>query len=91
MKNNKLVKIGGILLVLLALAALVGSSLTFAQDDTPDADDTVTVPEDGSETEDGTAVEDVTPGFGRFNHHGLGGRGLIDREAAVDSRPRETP
>jgi len=62
--------------VLLALAALVGSSLTFAQDETPDTDDPVTTPEDGTET------EDVTPGFGRFNHHGMGGRGLIDREAA---------
>lgn len=81
MKNNKLVKIGGILLVLLALAALVGSSLTFAQDETPDSDDTVTVPEDGSATED-SAPEDVMPGYGRFNHHGMGGRGLIDREAA---------
>lgn len=81
MNKNKLVKIGGILLVLLALAALVGSSLTFAQDETPDTDDPVTTPEDGTETED-SATEDVTPGYGRFNHHGMGGRGLIDREAA---------
>ncbi len=76
MKNSKLVKIGGILIVLLALAALVGSSLTFAQDEAPDTDDPVTTPEDGTET------EDVTPGFGRLGHHGMGGRGLIDREAA---------
>ncbi|MBK8900517.1 MAG: hypothetical protein IPM53_04985 [Anaerolineaceae bacterium] len=82
MKNSKLVKIGGILLVLLALAALVGSTLTFAQDDEPDTADPVTTPEDGSETEDNTTTEDATPGFGRFNHHGMGGRGLIDREAA---------
>ena len=76
MNTSKFVKIGGILIVLLALAALVGSSLTFAQDEEPDTDDTVTVPEDGSET------ESVTPGFGRFGHHGRGGHGLIDREAA---------
>ncbi|MCA9900556.1 MAG: hypothetical protein H6654_06825 [Ardenticatenaceae bacterium] len=75
MNKNKFVKIGGILIVLLALAALVGSTLTFAQDEDPD---TVTVPEDGSEA-------DATSGFGRFGdrgprggHHG----GLIDREAA---------
>ena len=78
MNKNKIVKMGGILIVLLALAALVGSSLTFAQDDTPDSDDTVTVPEDGSET------EDAAPGFGRFGNHGARGQhhGLIDREAA---------
>ncbi|MCC6605086.1 MAG: hypothetical protein IT327_17905 [Anaerolineae bacterium] len=81
MNKNKLVKIGGILLVLLALAALVGSSLTFAQDEEPDTDDPVTTPEDGAAAED-SATEDVTPGYGRFNHHGMGGRGLIDREAA---------
>lgn len=75
--NNKIVKIGGILIVLLALAALIGSSLTFAQDE-PTPDDPVTVPEDGSET------EAVTPGFGRFGHQGMPGQqhGLIDREAA---------
>jgi uncharacterized protein YidB (DUF937 family) len=56
----------------------VGSSLTFAQDEDPDTDDTITVPEDGSETE-------VAPGFGRFGDRGpRGGQhvGLIDREAA---------
>lgn len=73
--KNKFVKIGGVLIVLLALAALVGSTLTFAQDEEPDTDDTVTVPEDGSET-------DTTSGMGRFGHHGRGGHGLIDREAA---------
>jgi ABC-type Fe2+-enterobactin transport system substrate-binding protein len=82
MNKKKLVKIGGILIVLLALAALVGSSLTFAQDDEPDTDDPVTTPEDGTETEGSTDTEAVTPGYGRFNHHGMGGRGLIDREAA---------
>ena len=77
MNTNKFVKMGGILIVLLALAALVGSSLTFAQDE-PDSDDTVTIPEDGSET------EDVTPGFGRFGDRGSRGHrgGLVDREAA---------
>ena len=83
MNKNKLVKIGGILLVLLALAALVGSSLTFAQDEAPDTDDPVTTPEDGTET------EDVTPGFGRFGHHGMGGRGLIDRDAAREMLAEE--
>ncbi|MEZ4590073.1 MAG: hypothetical protein R3D55_02880 [Chloroflexota bacterium] len=73
--KNKFVKIGGILIVLLALAALVGSTLTFAQDEEPDSGDTVTVPEDGSET-------DATSGMGRLGYHGRGGHGLIDREAA---------
>lgn len=76
MKRNKLVKIGGILLVLLALAALVGSSLTFAQDEEPDSGDTVTTPDEGATT------EEVMPGFGRMGHHGMNGHGLIDREAA---------
>lgn len=70
MKTNKFVKIGGILIVLLALAALVGSSLTFAQDE-PAPDDTVTIPEDGS-------------GVDRFGKDGPRGNRerLIDREAA---------
>ena len=78
MNKNKFIKLGGILIVFLALAALVGSSLTFAQDEDPDADDTVTVPEDGS------ATEDVTPGFGRFGDRGPRGHhgGLIDRDEA---------
>ncbi|MCB8975885.1 MAG: hypothetical protein H6657_00460 [Ardenticatenaceae bacterium] len=76
MNKHKLVKIGGILIVLLALAALVGSSLTFAQDEEPDSGDTVTTPDEGATT------EEVTPGFGRFGHHGMDGHGLIDREAA---------
>ena len=71
MKTSKFVKIGGILIVLLALAALIGSSLTFAQDEAP-PDETVTIPEDGGPKPD------------RF---GLGGpRGnrepLIDRGVA---------
>lgn len=33
--NNKWTKIGGVLIVLLALAALIGSTMTFAQDDPP--------------------------------------------------------
>jgi hypothetical protein len=41
----------------------------------------VTEPEtDGSSEE--TETEDATPGYGRFGHHGRGGHGLIDREAA---------
>lgn len=79
MNKSKFVKIGGILIVLLALAALVGSTLTFAQDEEPDTDDTVTVPEDGSET------EDTSSGFGRFGDRGARGGhrgGLVDREAA---------
>ncbi|WP_420643570.1 hypothetical protein [Candidatus Leptofilum sp.] len=75
MNRSKFVKFGGILIVLLALAALVGSSLTFAQDE-PDTDDTVTIPEDGSET------EDRRPN-GRFGHHGPRGlKGHIDRDEA---------
>lgn len=77
MNKSKFVKIGGILIVLLALAALVGSSLTFAQDE-PTPDDPVTVPEDGSET------ESVMPSFGGFGNRGFHGHhgGLIDRDAA---------
>ncbi len=76
MNTSKFVKIGGIFIVLLALVALVGSSLTFAQDE-PEPDDPVTVPENGSET------EEFMPGPGRFGNHGpRGGHGLIDREAA---------
>ena len=77
MNKNKFAKIGGILIVLLALAALVGSSLTFAQDE-PEPDDPVTIPEDGSE------AEEARPGFGRLGQNGPRGqhRGLIDRDAA---------
>ena len=83
MNKNKLVKIGGILIVLLTLAALVGSSLTFAQDD-PEPDDPVTIPEDGAET------EESRPGFGRFGHKGPRGlRGQIDREAAREMLAEE--
>ncbi|MCP4415342.1 MAG: hypothetical protein GY805_01885 [Chloroflexi bacterium] len=75
MKTSKFAKIGGILIVFLALAALIGSSLTFAQDETP-PDDTVTVPEDGSET------ERIGRGGPRGNH---GNRGrLIDNEEASE-------
>ncbi len=82
MNKSKFVKFGGILIVLLALAALVGSSLTFAQDEEPDSDDTVTIPEDGSETEEGGEADDATSGRGRFAQRGRGLRGSIDREAA---------
>ncbi|VAW30660.1 hypothetical protein MNBD_CHLOROFLEXI01-5184 [hydrothermal vent metagenome] len=69
MNKRKFVKIGGILIVLLALAALVGSSLTFAQDG-PAPDDTATIPESGPN--------------GRFGKDGPRGnrQHLIDREAA---------
>lgn len=80
MNTSKLVKMGGIFIVLLALAALVGSTLTFAQDE-PEPDDPVTVPED-AETPEGTETEEVSPGFGRFGHRGGKGHGLIDREEA---------
>ncbi|WP_420632357.1 hypothetical protein [Candidatus Leptofilum sp.] len=75
MNKSRFVKFGGILIVLLALAALVGSSLTFAQDE-PDTDDTVTTPEDSSDN------EEARPN-GRFGHHGPRGlKGHIDREEA---------
>jgi hypothetical protein len=80
MNTSKFVKMGGILIVLLALAALIGSSLTFAQDE-PDTDDPVTTPEDDSTSEDST-TDATTSGYGRFGHHGRGGHGLVDREAA---------
>lgn len=41
--KNKMIQIGGILIALLALAALIGASMTFAQDDAPD---TAPVPEE---------------------------------------------
>lgn len=77
MNKSKLVKMGGVFIVLLALAALIGSSLTFAQNE-PEPEDPVTVPED-----DGTIDEDSS-GNGRFGHHGSRGglKHLIDREAA---------
>jgi hypothetical protein len=82
MNTSKFVKIGGILIVLLALAALIGSSLTFAQDQ-PEPDEPVTVPEEEGSSEE-TETEDATLGFGRFGNHGWRGQhhGLIDREAA---------
>jgi uncharacterized protein YidB (DUF937 family) len=70
MNTNKFVKIGGILIVLLALAALIGSSLTFAQDETP-PDDTVTIPEDG-----GPKPDRFGPGGPRGNREPLIDRGV---------------
>ena len=35
--KSRMIQIGGVLIVLLALAALIGSSMTLAQDDTPEA------------------------------------------------------
>ena len=43
--NSKIAKLGGILIVFLALAALVGSTMTFAQDDTPTEPDAPIVEE----------------------------------------------
>lgn len=43
--NSKFAKIGGILIVFLALAALVGSTMTFAQDETPTQPDAPIVEE----------------------------------------------
>lgn len=51
--KNKMIQIGGVLIALLALAALIGATMTFAQDDTPDTtpapevEDTPTVPGSG--------------------------------------------
>jgi len=66
-----LTKAGGILIVFLALAALIGSSLTFAQDDTetPDAPDS-------GETEDVPDSPDVTvPEGSGFRFEERDGRG----------------
>ncbi len=80
--KSKFVKFGGILIAFLALAALIGSTMTFAQDETPDTPDT-------SETSDDTAadgtsgmsvdtVDDVSaPEFGR----GHGGSRFFTKEA----------
>ena len=43
--NSKIAKLGGILIVFIALAALVGSTMTFAQDDTPTEPDAPIVEE----------------------------------------------
>ncbi len=51
--KNKMIQIGGVMIALLALAALIGSTMTFAQDDTPDTtpatevEDSPTVPGNG--------------------------------------------
>lgn len=59
--KNKMIQIGGVLIALLALAALIGSTMTFAQDDTPD---TIPAPE----------VEDAptAPGSGMGMMMGMG-------------------
>ena len=82
MNKSKWIKAGGILIVLLAFAALVGSSLTFAQDE-PAPDDSVTIPEADGTTEDAP--------HGRFGHHGSRGRlkNLIDRDAAKEMLAEE--
>lgn len=68
-----LTKIGGIFIVLVALALLVGTSFTFAQDDDTDTDTDTTETDDAESTD----TESTERPFGR------GGRGFgsIDREA----------
>lgn len=66
--KSKFVKLGGILIVLLALAALIGSTMTFAQDDAPVAPDTPDAEEPADES------VDAAPEFGRFGHERGGSR-----------------
>ncbi len=69
--KSKLVKIGGVFLVLAALAALLGATMTFAQDDAPVAPDVSDVPAEA----DGS-------GFGpKGNHRGHGTHRFFDKEA----------
>lgn len=70
---NKITKIGGVLIVFVALAALIGSTMTFAQTDEPDVPDVPTdVPADEAE---------VVPDVGGFNgRHGARGHQLFDKE-----------
>lgn len=68
---SKFTKIGGILIVLLALAALIGSTMTFAQTGEPE---TPTVPDEGTEAQEVPALGE---GHGRFGNNG---RGLFDKD-----------
>lgn len=74
--NSKLAKIGGMFIVLLALAALIGSSLTFAQDETPTEPDTPTV-EEPSFTPNGIGSR------GNFGHRGSQLFTSEERDAAL--------
>ena len=65
--KSKLVKIGGVFLVLAALAALLGATMTFAQDDVPAAPD---VP-----------AEAGAPGPGPKGNRGHGPGRFFDKEA----------
>lgn len=77
--KNKIVQIGGILIVFVALVALIGATMTFAQDDTPD---TTPAPE----------VEDAptTPGggMGMMMGHGRmqGMQGMQDMQGMQGPR-----
>ncbi len=73
---SKFTKIGGIFIVFLALAALIGSTMTFAQTGEPETPDT---PDAGSDGE--ADVPDVVPGFGGFHgRKGPGGPQLFDKD-----------
>lgn len=75
--KNKIAQVGGILIVLVALAALIGASMTFAQDDTPE--DTP-VPE----TEDVPVVPGSGMGMMGMAHgrmQGMPGSHFFDQEA----------
>ncbi|HID53892.1 MAG TPA: hypothetical protein EYP41_17875, partial [Anaerolineae bacterium] len=65
--KSKLVKIGGVFLVLAALAALLGATMTLAQDGAPAAP---AVP-----------AEDGAPGFGPKGNRGHGPNRFFDKEA----------
>ena len=77
--KNKFVKIGGILIVFLALAALIGSTMTFAQDETPE---TPEVPETSEPVEEATSGDTtpIVPMFGNFGH-ARGGPRFFTKEA----------
>lgn len=65
--KSKLVKIGGVFLVLAALAALLGATMTLAQDGAPAAP--------------GAPAEDGAPGFGPKGNRGHGPNRFFDKEA----------
>ncbi len=79
--NSKLAKIGGMFIVLLALAALIGSSLTFAQDETPTEPDTPTVEEPTVE-EPSFTPNGIGP-RGNFGHRGAQLFTSEERDAAL--------
>ena len=73
--KSKFVKLGGILIALLALAALIGSTMTFAQDEDPATPDTPDTSQPGVET-----VDEV-PGFGHFGQERGGGSRFFTQDA----------